>query len=158
MVTGKALFAWIGLTFLFAAVGALGSSDAARLYAQLQQPAWAPPGWLFGPVWSALYLLMAIAAWRYWGKSSGARDRGVCLYFAQLTLNSLWSWLFFAWYLGQLAFLCIVVLWLLIAATVYVFGKRDLVAAVLLLPYLGWVSFAAFLCHSMWKLNTGILN
>lgn len=152
------LLAWIIFTFAFAALGAMGSSDAPSFYAQLQQPGWAPPSSVFGPVWSALYLLMAIAVWRYWRKSDGMSDPGAWLYVVQLGVNSLWSWLFFKWHQGFLSFLCIVIMWLLIAATIFVFGKRDKLASVLLWPYLAWVSFAAVLCYHMWQLNPALLG
>lgn len=159
--TGSALLAligWLLLTFAFAALGALGSADAAAYYAALQQPAWAPPAWLFGPVWSALYLLMALAAWRATQAAAAhARPLGA-LYLLQLAINSLWSWLFFHWHQGALAFACIVVLWLLIAATAVLFGRQERLAGMLLWPYLAWVSFAGVLCWSIWQKNPALLG
>lgn len=150
------LLGWLVLTFCFAAVGALGSSTAPDFYAQLQQPAWAPPAWLFGPVWSVLYLLMGIGAWRAW-MAPGARGAMTAVYLLQIVLNSLWSWLFFRWHLGALAFACIVALWLAIVATCVVFARRERLASVLLWPYLAWVSFAGALCYRIWQLNPALL-
>jgi benzodiazapine receptor len=151
-----ALLGWLVLTYAFAALGAIASARAAQFYAQLSRPDWAPPGWLFGPVWTALYLLMALAAWRV-GRSGIRRAApALWLYMAQLALNSLWTWLFFAWHLGALSFACIVVLWVLIAATCAVFARRDRLAGMLLWPYLAWVSFAGALCFSVWQRNPAL--
>jgi tryptophan-rich sensory protein len=154
-----ALFGWLVLTFIFAALGAIASAQAKEFYAQLSQPDWAPPAWLFGPVWTVLYALMAIAVWRVW------RQRGpqgatieITLYIAQLAANALWTWLFFAWNLGLAACVEILLLWLLIVATIVVFGRRDRVAAMLLWPYLAWVSFATVLSFSMWQRNPALLG
>jgi translocator protein len=139
-------------------VGAVASANAPEFYAQLARPAWAPPAWLFGPVWTLLYLLMAIAAWLVW------RERGfrgatfpLGLFFAQLALNSLWSWLFFAWHLGALSVVEIVILWLLIAATTVAFWRVRPLAGALLLPYFAWVTFAAALNYAIWQLNPQLL-
>ena len=88
--------------FSAAAVGAVASVDAPQFYAQLSKPSWAPPPWLFGPVWSALYALMGVAAWLVW-RSPGPKAIALSLFTAQLAANALWSWLFFAWHLGALA-------------------------------------------------------
>jgi tryptophan-rich sensory protein len=149
------LLGWIALTACFAALGAAGSASAPVFYAQLDQPSWAPPAWLFGPAWTLLYLLMAVAAWRI--APTGHAKPALQLYVGQLVLNALWSWLFFAWHQGALAFACIVVLWLMIAATIAAFKRRDSLAAALLLPYIGWVSFASALCFSIWQRNPSVL-
>lgn len=148
------LVGWIALTAVFAAVGALGSAQAPVFYAQLDQPAWAPPAWLFGPAWTVLYLLMAVAAWRV---ARAGRSPALLVYLVQLALNALWSWLFFGWRMGAAAFACIVVLWLLIAATIVLFRRIDRLAATLLLPYIAWVSFASALCFSIWQRNPALL-
>jgi len=148
------LAGWIAVTALFAVVGSLGSIQAPAFYAQLNQPDWAPPAWLFGPVWTVLYLMMAVAAWRV---SRAGRSPALYVYLVQLVLNALWSWLFFSWRMGAAAFACIIVLWLLIAATIALFRRIDQVAAALLLPYIAWVSFASALCFSIWQRNPGLL-
>src|SRR5690606_32551160 len=113
----------------------------------LTRPDWAPPAWLFGPVWTILYGLMALAAWGVWINRGNARS--VCgplgLYLLQLIVNALWSWLFFVWNLGAAAFACVVILWALILATVIVFWRIRPWTGAILLPYLAWVSFAAAL-------------
>jgi len=152
------LFAWLLLTFAAAAVGAMGSSDASTFYAQLARPAWAPPAWVFGPVWSLLYALMGVAAWLIWRKRGVGVRTALILFVVQLAANALWSWLFFAWHLGGLAFAEVVLLWLLIVATVLSFQRISSFAAALLLPYLAWVSLAAALTYATWKLNPGLLS
>jgi benzodiazapine receptor len=152
------LLGWALLTFSAAALGALATSDARTFYAQLVQPSWAPPGWLFGPVWSVLYTLMAVSAWLVW------RDRGfagarsaLVLFIVQLAVNALWSWLFFAWHLGGAALGEIIILWCLIVATIVCFQRINKLAAILLYPYLAWSTFASTLTFSIWRLNPGLL-
>ena len=153
------LVGWLLLSFVAAAVGAIASVQAATFYQQLAQPSWAPPSSVFGPVWSVLYALMGIAAWLVWRQGGWRRQRGVLtLFVIQLALNALWSWLFFGWHRGALAFADIVVLWLLIAATVVGFWRLRPLAGALLLPYLGWVGFASALNFAVWHLNPQLLG
>lgn len=153
-----ALAGWLVLTFIAAAVGAWASANAQSFYQQLQRPDWAPPAWLFGPAWSALYLLMAIAAWRVQRAGPAAYVRpALTLYVVQLALNALWSWLFFGWHRGAWAFGEILLLWATIAATLVAFWRRDRWAGVLLVPYIAWVSFAACLCYAIWERNPELL-
>lgn len=153
------LAGWLILTFAAAAVGAVASAQAGTFYLNLVRPEWAPPGWLFAPVWTALYLMMAIAAWLVWRDHGFHRAGGALILFvAQLTVNSLWTWLFFVWHQGALAFAEILLLWALIAATVIAFWRLHVLAATLLLPYLAWVSFASALTYATWQLNPGILG
>ncbi|NJC48610.1 UNVERIFIED_ORG: tryptophan-rich sensory protein [Xanthomonas campestris] len=156
---------WLGLLgslmlcYLVAALGAMASIKAASFYAELQQPAWAPPGWLFGPVWTALYGMMAVSAWLVWRRGGWNSTRGaLSLFVLQLGLNGLWSWLFFAWHMGAWAFVDIVVLWVALVLTIVAFAKWQRVAAWLLVPYLLWVSFAAALNYSVWQLNPQVLG
>ncbi len=152
------LIAWLALVFAAAAIGAVAATKAGTFYAQLVRPAWAPPGWLFGPVWSTLYLLMGIAAWLVWRVQSLA---GACtalaLFIVQLAVNALWSWLFFVWHLGGLAFAETLILWCLIAGNIVAFWRIQMLAAALLLPYLAWVSFASVLTFAVWRLNPELL-
>ena len=153
-----ALVAWIVASLAAGAVGGVASAGAAGFYAELARPAWAPPGWLFGPVWTALYVLMGIAAWLVWRERGWAGARGALLLFAaQLACNALWTWLFFAWRRGGLALAEIVVLAALIVATMVAFARVRTLAAVLLAPYLAWVLFAAALTASVWRRNPGLL-
>jgi translocator protein len=147
------------VTFAAAAIGAWASVGAADFYASLSVPTWAPPGWLFGPVWSFLYFLMSVSVWLVW-RAVGIRQARIALslFIAQLAANALWSWLFFAWYMGAAAFVEVLILWLLIGATLVAFWKVDKLAAVLLMPYLAWVTFAAALTYASWTLNPDILS
>lgn len=148
------LAAWLALTFAAAAAGAIASLDAAGFYGQLELPAWAPPASLFGPVWTVLYLMMGVAAWLVW-RDHGWRDARAALavYVVQLALNALWTWLFFAWQQGALAFAEILLLWGAIALNTLLFARLHTVAGLLLLPYLAWVSFATVLTYALWQLN-----
>ena len=150
------LLGWLLVAFAAGGVGAIASVDAASFYAQLSRPSWAPPAWVFGPVWSTLYALMGIAAWLVW-RSPGSTRLALGLFCAQLAANALWSWLFFAWHQGALAVVEVFVLVALIAATVAVFWRTSPLAAMLLLPYLAWVSFASVLTWAVWKGNPGLL-
>ena len=153
------LVGWLLLSFVAAAIGAVASVQAADFYQQLAQPSWAPPSSVFGPVWSVLYALMGIAAWLAWREGGWRRQRGVlALFVLQLAVNALWSWLFFGWHRGALAFADIVLLWLLIVATLIGFWRVRPLAGALLLPYLGWVSFASALNFAVWQLNLQILG
>jgi len=150
---------WFALTFITATVGAIASVGAKVFYAQLIRPEWAPPGWVFGPVWTALYAMMAVAAWLVW-KRWGFRGAGLALglFCVQLAVNALWSWLFFAWQLGAMAFVDVLILWGLIVATVLAFWREHRPAAILLLPYLAWVSFASVLTYVVWQGNPQLLG
>ena len=152
------LAGWLGVTFAAAAIGAFASADAGTFYAQLVRPVWAPPASAFGPVWSTLYLLMGIAAWLVW-RERGAPRLGVALtlFMAQLCANALWTWLFFAWRHGAFAFVGVLVLLALIAATITAFWRIRRLAGVLMLPYLAWVCLASALTWSVWKNNPRVL-
>jgi translocator protein len=153
-----ALLAWLLLTFAAAAIGAIASVNAGAFYAQLSRPGWAPPGWLFAPVWSVLYALMGVAVWLVWRVHGAKGGRtALFLYVVQLAANALWTWLFFAWHQGALAFTEVVLLWCLIVATVVSFWRFNALAAAMLMPYLAWVTFACALTFSTWKLNPGLL-
>jgi translocator protein len=150
---------WLGVTFVAAAIGSAASINAQSFYAQITQPTWAPPGYIFGPVWTVLYTLMGISAWLVW-RVDGFRSAqtALILFLVQLALNALWSWLFFVWNLGLLSFIEILLLLVLILATGFSFWRIKPVAGALLIPYLLWVSFAAFLNYSLWSLNPYILG
>jgi benzodiazapine receptor len=153
------LLAWLLVAFAAAAVGGLASASASEFYRDLVRPSWAPPGWLFGPVWSVLYALMGVAAWLVWrARGFGGARNALVLFVVQLAVNALWTWLFFVWRQGGLAFAEILLLLALIVATIVLFWRVNRVAAVLLLPYLLWVSFASVLTLSTWRLNPGVLG
>jgi len=152
------LFAWLILSFAAAATGAVASSEAGTFYEQLVRPGWAPPAWLFAPVWTVLYLLMGTAAWLVWRQHGFKQARtALALFVIQLAANALWTWVFFVWHQGALAFAEIVLLWCLIAVTIASFWRFSRVAAALLLPYLAWVTFASALTFATWRLNSHLL-
>jgi len=147
------LVAWLALSFGAAATGALFAPG--EWYASLRKPSWNPPGWVFGPVWTALYVAMAVAAWRVWLQDgSPARRRALRAFLAQLGLNALWTPLFFGLHRPGVAFAEIVLLWLAIAWTIAAFRLVHRAAAWLLAPYLAWVTFAAALNFTLWRLNS----
>ncbi len=153
------LIGWIAASFAAGSVGALASAHASVFYGELSRPSWAPPAWLFGPVWSVLYVLMAVSAWLVWRKHGfrGASS-ALGLFVFQLAANALWTWLFFGLHLGALSLAEIAVLWLLIAANIFAFWRLQRLAALLLLPYLAWVSFALALTYSLWRGNPTVLG
>lgn len=153
------LFGWLLLCFVAAGVGAWASAHAAIFYGGLNQPSWAPPAWLFGPVWTLLYALMGIAAWMVWRVGGFAPARAaLTLFIAQLAVNALWTWLFFAWHHGAVACVDIAVLWVLIGITMVRFWRIRPLAGALLAPYLAWVTFASALSFAVWHLNPEILG
>lgn len=153
------LVGWLVLSFAASFAGAVASFQAKSFYGLLSQPAWAPPAWLFGPVWTVLFTMMAIAAWLVW-RSGGvqANRNALTLFLVQLVFNALWSWLFFAWKLGAWAFADILLLWVLIMATLVSFWRVSKLAGALLIPYLLWVTFAGALNHALWQINPQILG
>ena len=152
------LAGWILLSFVAAGIGGWASASAPEFYRELTLPGWAPPAWVFGPVWMILYLLMAIAAWIVWREvGSAERQLALGLFLTQLVANALWSWLFFGWRQGLWSLVDIVLLWALIVATMVTFFRVRPLAGILLLPYLGWVSFAAVLNGTIWQLNPQLL-
>jgi tryptophan-rich sensory protein len=147
----RVLLVFVAAVVVTAVVGSLFSVSAGDEYLGLQRPSWAPPAWLFGPVWTVLYASIALSGWLAWRNGAG-RDE-LTLFGVQLVLNALWTPLFFGlgWYAVAVAE--IVLLWLSIVAVAVVFWQRTTAAALLLLPYLGWVSFAAALNVSIAVLN-----
>ncbi|MGB0578736.1 MAG: TspO/MBR family protein [Limisphaerales bacterium] len=147
-----ALIGWLVICFAASAIGAFFMPG--EWYAQLNKPEWNPPGWLFGPVWTLLYAMMAVAAWLVWkqGGFAGQR-RPLELFLGQLSLNAAWSPLFFGLREPGIAFAEIVILWLAIVGTITAFYRVNRTAAGLLLPYLAWVTFAAVLNFTLWRLN-----
>jgi benzodiazapine receptor len=146
------LAGWIILCFVAPALGAFSMPDA--WYASLHKPSWNPPAWVFGPVWTLLYTMMAVSAWLVWRRGGFALQRGaLSLFLAQLALNAAWTPLFFGLHLPGLAFVDIALLWLGIVATIAAFRRVHRGAAWLLVPYLLWVSFASVLNFTLWRMN-----
>jgi tryptophan-rich sensory protein len=154
--------AWKRLAFAVlpvVAAGALGTfattPNIPTWYATLQKPGFTPPNWLFAPVWTVLYLMMAFAAWRILSlpRTFPGRSGALMAFFVQLSLNAAWSWAFFALH-SPLAGMCVIVpLLLLIALTMKLFWPLDRIAALLLAPYLAWVCYATALNMAIWSLN-----
>jgi benzodiazapine receptor len=152
-VVGLALL--VVICFAVAGVGSLFTRPAIEgWYAALRKPSWTPPNWVFGPVWSALYLSMAIAAWLVWRRAGVAGARlPLTLFALQLVLNLAWTGFFFGLRMRGAAFAEIVLLWLFVLATAAAFWPLTHVAAWLMVPYLGWVTYAATLNYGIWRLN-----
>jgi benzodiazapine receptor len=140
------------LTFGAAYVGSRFPVD--EWYSALAKPSWNPPNWLFGPVWSVLYLLMAISVWLVWRKEGllGAIVP-LIIFLLQLVLNAAWSWLFFGLHELGYAFVEIVALWVAIVVNIILFWRINPISGILLLPYLAWVTFASVLNYTIWRLN-----
>ena len=151
----RSLAGFLGLCLGAAAIGAaLTMPGVGAWYSSLHKPPWTPPASLFGPVWTALYLAMAVAAWLVWRHDRApGRMLAINLFMLQLALNVIWPACFFTAKLPGLAMLEIVALWIAIAATLVNFLKISRGAAFLMLPYLGWVTFASFLNFAIWKMN-----
>jgi translocator protein len=155
VTTWLALAGFLAASFAVATVGGMfTSAGMPEWYMGLEKPAFNPPSWVFGPVWTVLYILMAVAAWRVW-RVAGFRGAttALVLYFVQLALNLAWSGIFFALRSPGWALVEIVVLWLAILATTILFFRHDRVAGWLLVPYLLWVSFASLLNGAIVRLN-----
>ncbi len=150
------LIASVVICELAGAVGSLFTVPAiSGWYAGLAKPALNPPNWIFGPVWTTLYLLMGIAAFLVWQKGFGRTEvrTALVIFGVQLLLNVAWSAIFFGAHNPAGAFADIVLLWLAVLATIITFYKISPAAAYLLLPYILWVSFAAYLNYAVWMLN-----
>ncbi|PKK83250.1 MAG: hypothetical protein CVT49_09600 [candidate division Zixibacteria bacterium HGW-Zixibacteria-1] len=131
-----------------------GRSVPGEWYQALAKPTWTPPGWIFGPVWTLLYISMGVAAWLIWRQAGfSAAALPLAVFLIQLLLNGLWSWFFFGMQNPGLAFVDIVALWIAILATVILFWMRQPTAGWLLLPYLAWVRFASALNFAIWRMN-----
>lgn len=150
-----ALAGFVLLCFAVAGIGGLATASGVETwYPTLVRPGFNPPDWIFGPVWTVLYLLMAIAAWRVWRRPS-SRPRSVALaaFGLQLALNLAWSLLFFGLRSPGAALVEIFLLLGAIAATAYLFWRQERLAGLLFVPYLLWVAFATLLNASIWLLN-----
>lgn len=147
-----------GSIFLPLVGGGIGGITTAKAipnwYAGLRKPSWNPPSWLFGPVWTALYISMGVSAWLVWQKVGfTSPTTWLWVYLAQLGFNFTWSYLFFGIKRIDLAMIDIIAMWISIAATIATFWTISPLAAALLIPYLAWVSFASFLNFTILKLN-----
>lgn len=147
-----ALLGWLVLCFSAGVTGIF--IDTGSWYAALEKPSWNPPGWVFGPVWTVLYAMMAVAAWRVWQHGGWRRQyRALGWFILQWALNVAWTPLFFGLQRPDLALAAILLLWVAILFTLRAFRRVDRAAMLWLLPYLAWVSFAAILNFFIWRLN-----
>jgi translocator protein len=149
------LIAWIGVSLAAGLIGnMLGGGGDPQFYQQLDRPAWAPPPWLFGPVWITLYVMMGTAAWMVWRERGFARARlPLVVFLVHLVFNAAWTGIFFGLRMFGLALAEIVVLAALVAWLVVMFWRVRPLAGALLVPYLLWVGFATALTFSLWRLN-----
>jgi len=155
MRSGLALVVFLALAFAAAAIGGVAAAGGTgEWYESLRLPSWRPPNWVFGPVWTVLYVMIAVAAWLVWRErgADGAAE-ALAVWAVQLALNATWTGLFFGLHRPGLAFAEIVVLALAVAATIVLFARVSPPAALLLVPYFGWVCFAALLNGAIWNLN-----
>jgi tryptophan-rich sensory protein len=150
-----ALAVSVGICLGAAGIGSvLTLPSIATWYATLQKPHWTPPNWLFGPVWTVLYLSMAVAAWLIWRQlESHAVRLPLTLFVIQLALNVAWSGIFFHYRWVGLAFLEVVILWIFILSTTIAFGTVSRTASWLMVPYLVWVTYASALNAAIWRMN-----
>lgn len=153
MIKAKPLAASLAVSLGTGGLSALVTRKAMKEYALLDQPPLAPPGWVFPVVWTILFILMGIAAYLVWAENATGRDRALTLYAAQLIFNFFWTIIFFNGGKYGLAFVWLLVLWGLILATLLAFRKQNKTAGTLLIPYLAWVTFAAYLNAGVWYLN-----
>lgn len=148
-----ALAAFLAVSFAAAGIGSLATApNIANWYAGLAKPSWNPPNWIFGPVWTLLYISMAVAAWLVW-RQGGVWQWALALFGVQLALNAAWSWIFFGFHLPGAAFIEIVALFIALAATTVAFWPKSMAAGILMVPYLAWVAFATVLNFTIWRLN-----
>jgi tryptophan-rich sensory protein len=124
-------------------------------YQTINKPSWNPPNWIFGPVWTTLYILMGIALFLVWKSDANPQIKktAIILFAAQLTLNFFWSFIFFNQHQAGWALAEIIVMWVFILLTIFAFAPISKIAAWLLVPYISWVSFATILNYTIWKLN-----
>jgi tryptophan-rich sensory protein len=152
---GWALLGFIVLCFAVGGIGGVVTNSALYdWYPTIAKPTWTPPNWVFGPVWSALYFMMACAVWLVWRQGNAvSRTVPMACFGIQLMLNLVWSLLFFGWRSPSAAFVGVLLLWVSIAATARVFAGRSRIAGLMMAPYLAWTSFAAILNFYIWRLN-----
>lgn len=147
------LVAFVGLCLAVGGVSGYFTAGGVReWFPTLVKPSFNPPSWVFAPVWTLLYIMMGVAAWLVW-RQGGDVNFALSLFFIQLALNFLWSFLFFNLHRLDLALIDIAALWMSIAATLFAFWQLDMRAGLLLVPYLAWVSFAGLLNAAFWRLN-----
>jgi translocator protein len=155
-VSLAALAGWLSLSIIVGALGGLATaSSVSTWYPTLAKPSFNPPNAVFGPVWTSLYLLMALAAWRVWRKVGfGPQGRtALALYLVQMILNLAWSIIFFGLRAPGVALIEVALLFALVAGTAALFWRVDRAAGLMIVPYVAWVGFASLLNFQIWRLN-----
>jgi tryptophan-rich sensory protein len=140
----------VGATSGFFTISGVGS-----WFQTINKPSWNPPGWIFGPVWTTLYVLMGISLYLVWKSDASIvlKKTAICLFAVQMILNFFWSLIFFNQHQVGCALVEIIALWFFILLTIFAFAQVNKTAAWLLVPYISWVSFAMILNYTIWKLN-----
>lgn len=152
--SGIAFALLLGLCIAAGAIGGTVTAGSVHAwYAGLHKPPFNPPDWVFGPVWSVLYLMMAVAAWRVWRRDRRWRSAPLAAWALQLLLNLGWSVIFFGLHAPGLALADLALLLVAVGATAFLFGRKDLWAGLLMIPYLLWCGFAFLLNYEVWRLN-----
>ena len=162
-VTSKRSLIGLGIaliaSFVASLIGSVLTQPNLDWYATLVKPSFTPPNGAFPVVWTILFVMMAVAAWLVW-RVEGFRSAqgGLSLFIVQLTVNALWTWIFFVWRLGATAFVEILLLWTLILIMTVIFWRKRPLAGILMIPYLSWVTYASALTYMIWRLNPHILS
>lgn len=151
----KSLLVALAIPLAVGALSALLTRENMALFEVIRKPPLAPPGWLFPVVWTILYIFMGLASWLVWTAEGNRLEKEKALrpYGAQLIVNFFWSIIFFNWGMYLLAFVWLLLLWVLIVITAVRFYRIRPAAGYLLVPYLLWVTFAGYLNYGVWKLN-----
>ncbi len=151
------LAAFLTVCLFAGGLGALATTPQLDTwYRTLAKPTWNPPDRVFGPVWTTLYILMAVAGWLVWSRTGWrSASMSLLLFGGQLVLNVAWSWIFFGMHAPGWAFFEILLLWLAVTATMIAFFRHSRLAGWLLVPYLVWISFAGVLNFTIWRMNIG---
>ncbi|MDZ4796109.1 MAG: TspO/MBR family protein [Bacteroidota bacterium] len=154
--TSKLIISIIIPVAIGATAGFFTTTGVGSWFQTINKPSWNPPSWIFGPVWTTLYILMGIALFLVWKSDASEvqKKTAILLFAVQLVLNFCWSFIFFNQEQPGWAFVEIVVMWVAILLTIFAFGNISKTAAWLLVPYISWVSFATILNYTIWKLNS----
>lgn len=153
-LTQKSLIAAAICLALGLASGMSTTSEIGSWYTTIQKPSWNPPNWIFGPMWTTLYILMGLAMARIWHSDHPLKSKAMTAFAIQFLLNMAWSFIFFNRHAIGTALIEILVLLSAILYTTYLFGKIDKKAAYMMVPYIFWVAFATFLNGTIWGLNS----
>ncbi len=154
MKSGLALIVFLAVCLGAGGLASFVARNGVRTwYPQLRKPAGTPPNWIFGPVWTTLYVMMAIAAWLVWREYGRGANPALLIFFAQLALNVAWPAIFFGSQMSGVALAEIVILWFAVGFNIQIFYWLRPISALLLLPYLLWVTYAAYLNFGIWRLN-----